>query len=46
MIVARAHSDEEADHLRSMGANHVIIGEREIALGMAEYVGKDENPSA
>jgi CPA2 family monovalent cation:H+ antiporter-2 len=33
-IVARAHSDAEIEHLRHFGADHVIMGEREIALGM------------
>jgi CPA2 family monovalent cation:H+ antiporter-2 len=36
-IVARAHSDEEADHLRALGADRVIIGEREIGLGMLDF---------
>ena len=31
MIIARAHSDAEVSHLRRLGANHVIMGEREIA---------------
>jgi len=35
-IVARAHSDAEVEHLRSLGADAVIMGEREIARGMAE----------
>ncbi len=35
-IVARAHSDAEVDHLTSLGANIVIMGEREIALAMIE----------
>jgi CPA2 family monovalent cation:H+ antiporter-2 len=34
MIVARAHSDEEVSYLRDLGANEVIMGEREIGLGM------------
>ncbi len=34
MIVARAHSDEEIAYLRDLGANEVIMGEREIGLGM------------
>ena len=38
IIVARAHSDEEAEYLRGLGADHVIIGEREIALGMADHL--------
>ncbi|WP_315770913.1 MULTISPECIES: YbaL family putative K(+) efflux transporter [unclassified Bradyrhizobium] len=35
-IVARAHSDAEVDHLKSLGADKVIMGEREIARGMIE----------
>jgi CPA2 family monovalent cation:H+ antiporter-2 len=35
-ILARAHSDAEVEHLRSLGANTVIMGEREIARGMIE----------
>jgi CPA2 family monovalent cation:H+ antiporter-2 len=34
LIVARAHSDEEVTYLRDLGANEVIMGEREIGLGM------------
>ena len=33
-IIARAHSDAEADHLTKYGADRVVMGEREIALGM------------
>ena len=33
-VVARAHSDAEVEHLRHFGADHVIMGEREIGLGM------------
>ena len=39
MIAARAHSDEEAEHLKQLGADHVIMGEREIALGMLDRLG-------
>ncbi len=35
-IVARAHSDAEVAHLTALGADAVIMGEREIALGMLE----------
>ena len=38
VIVARAHSDAEVEHLAKLGANEVIMGEREIARGMAAYV--------
>ncbi len=34
LIIARAHSDEEVSYLRELGANEVIMGEREIGLGM------------
>ena len=37
-IVARAHSDAEVAHLKALGANHIILGEREIALGMVGYI--------
>jgi len=40
MIAARAHSDEEAEYLKQLGANHVIMGEREIALGMLDRLGE------
>ena len=33
-IVARAHSDAETSHLRELGADTVIMGERQIALEM------------
>ena len=36
-IVARAHSDAEVEHLQKHGANFVIMGEREIALGMLDH---------
>ncbi len=35
-IVARAHADAEVDRLRDLGANEVIMGEREIARAMIE----------
>lgn len=37
-IVARAHSDAEVDHLRHLGADRVIMGEREVARGIIEEV--------
>lgn len=33
-IIARAHFDSAVDHLRELGADHVIMGEREMALAM------------
>ncbi|MCX7355177.1 MAG: Kef family K(+) transporter [Alphaproteobacteria bacterium] len=36
-IVARAHSDAEVEHLSKLGAQRVIMGEREIARGMVDY---------
>jgi K+:H+ antiporter len=36
-IIARAHFDAEVDHLRKLGANAVIMGEREIASAMLVY---------
>ncbi|NIE80730.1 YbaL family putative K(+) efflux transporter [Asaia sp. As-1742] len=33
-IVARAHFDSAVDHLKELGADHVIMGEREMALAM------------
>jgi CPA2 family monovalent cation:H+ antiporter-2 len=36
-IVARAHSNDEVDYLRGLGADAVIMGEREIARGMIEH---------
>lgn len=37
-IVARAHSDAEVEHLASLGASTVIMGEREIARGIVERI--------
>ncbi|WP_342239378.1 cation:proton antiporter domain-containing protein [Inquilinus sp. OTU3971] len=41
-IIARAHSDAEVEHLSSLGADAVIMGEREIARGMAEALVTNE----
>jgi CPA2 family monovalent cation:H+ antiporter-2 len=40
-IVARAHSDAEVAELRKFGADHVIMGEREIAQEMTQFVFAD-----
>ncbi|AZI38288.1 YbaL family putative K(+) efflux transporter [Caenibius tardaugens] len=34
-IIARAHSDDQVEDLAHRGADHVVMGEREIALRMA-----------
>ena len=43
VIVARAHSDAEIRHLRELGADTVIMGERQIAL---EMIAEIERPAA
>ncbi len=40
-IIARAHSEEEETHLRGLGADTVIMGEREIGLGMLAWLRGD-----
>ncbi len=45
-IIARAHSDAEVDHLKSLGADIVIMGEREIALGIIQNLSDWQTPSA
>ena len=35
-IIARAHLDAEVDYLRQLGADVIIMGEREIARAMLE----------
>ena len=44
VIVARAHSDIEVEHLTSLGADVVIMGEREIARGMIQVVASATAP--
>ncbi|HZG30200.1 MAG TPA: YbaL family putative K(+) efflux transporter [Ensifer sp.] len=34
LVIARAHSDAEVEHLTGLGADTVIMGEREVANGM------------
>lgn len=45
-IIARAHSDAEVDHLTGLGADTVIMGEREIARGIVDQVFRSEKPAA
>jgi len=42
-IIARAHSDAEVDHLKGLGADIVIMGEREIARGMIEELDRSQH---
>jgi CPA2 family monovalent cation:H+ antiporter-2 len=42
--VARAHSDAEAEHLAKLGADVVIIGEREIARAMIDWMTRPSLP--
>ncbi len=44
-IIARAHSDAEVEHLRGLGADIVIMGEREIARGILEEVERRDSPA-
>ena len=37
-IIARPHSDDEVEYLTQYGASLVIMGEREIARGIAEHI--------
>ena len=41
-IVARAHSDAEVRHLRELGVDTVIMGERQIALEMIAEIERPE----
>jgi CPA2 family monovalent cation:H+ antiporter-2 len=38
-IIARAHSDAEVEYLKAHGASFIIMGEVEIARGMADHLG-------
>ena len=43
-ILARAHSDAEVQHLQDLGADAVIMGEREIARGIVAHILDLEDP--
>jgi len=45
-VIARAHSDAEVEHLGNLGADHVIMGEREIARGMVEMAAGRQRANA
>jgi CPA2 family monovalent cation:H+ antiporter-2 len=47
VVIARAHSDSEVEHLKGLGAGTVIMGEREIARGIiAEFPGSTPQAAA
>ncbi len=43
-IIARAHTDDEVDHLTRLGADLTVMGEREIAHRMIERGLQDDSP--
>jgi len=45
-IIARAHSDAEVEYLTKLGANKIIMEEREIARGISEHIVARTNPAA
>jgi CPA2 family monovalent cation:H+ antiporter-2 len=45
-IVARAHSEEEIEHLKKHGATVVVMGEHEIAKAMLAFVASTAAPFA
>jgi CPA2 family monovalent cation:H+ antiporter-2 len=45
-IVARAHSEEEIEHLKKHGATVVVMGEHEIAKAMLAFVASTAVPPA
>jgi len=46
LIVARAHSDAEIAELKAYGADEVIMGEREIAMGMVDQMTRKHRETA
>jgi CPA2 family monovalent cation:H+ antiporter-2 len=46
VVIARAHSDVEIEHLRGYGADHIILGEQEIAREMTRAMGGGTNEGA
>jgi CPA2 family monovalent cation:H+ antiporter-2 len=46
VIYARAHSDAEVEHLAGLGADVVIMGEREIARGIIGEIVRRQAPAA
>ena len=44
--VLSCSSDAEVEHLQKFGADHIVLGEREIAREMASYLVDDGGPEA
>jgi CPA2 family monovalent cation:H+ antiporter-2 len=44
--VARAHSEAEVDHLRKFQVSAVVMGERELALGMIDAASLGQTPGS
>lgn len=45
-VVARAHSDQEVEHLTTLGASLTILGERELARGILDRAMLSAPPKA
>jgi CPA2 family monovalent cation:H+ antiporter-2 len=45
-VIARAHSAEGVKYLRTLGADVVLMGEEELANGMARAVLGERRPAA
>jgi CPA2 family monovalent cation:H+ antiporter-2 len=45
-IIARAHSDAEVEYLTKLGADRIIMGEREIARAISEHIVARARPAA
>jgi len=45
-IFARAHSDDEAQHLERLGVHHVVTGEREIAYRLLELLSRPRSSAS
>ncbi|MGP1955270.1 MAG: NAD-binding protein, partial [Arsenophonus sp. NC-QC1-MAG3] len=43
-IIVRAHYDDEVIYIRERGANHIVVGEYEIAKTMAHFLAKKKVP--
>lgn len=44
IVIARAHSDADTAYLKGLGADHIVMGEEEIARGMIDAVMEEKNP--